>query len=206
MIRPLLFLLLLFPLTAQADLRTRVNVICVGAKCDAVEALGAQVVPALTSAHTSGVLLVEGEDPLARCLERLDRDKAPDVSSCVARKLGGIRQGAVLKESELDLYAVLVLQDYQTHVQGHATFLTPTGATFTTDVVLSPLAVHPDGTIDPISLKNPPAGAPVILTFHQLPERALLGGIAGMPQHRPLIRWSSPRGSGEHWGTAVVKR
>jgi hypothetical protein len=185
--------------------RALTRIICVGEKCDAVNGLGSQVIPTLTAHSKAGELMVEGDDPIASCLTRLERDKAPDVSSCVARRLGGFRQGTTLRENDADVYAVLVLQDVQSHVQGFVTFLTTAGRTVTTDVVLSPLAVLPDGTVEPISLERAGPDSPIILTFHDLPAKAAMAGLQGLPPHRVLIRSASQQGTGEYWGSAILK-
>jgi hypothetical protein len=187
-------------------LRILSDTVCPGDGCAAVELYGSTVAPALTSQVSTGRLTVDGESPFASCLERLDRDKVPAVASCIERRLGSRRAGEMLAAQGHDLYMVLVLaNDRGQAVQGEAVFLTAAGRTFVAPVILSPMEQQPDGAIQYTTIARARPDAPIVLGFHQLVERAAFAGIAGFPQHRPILEHSSPSGSGTYYGNAVVQ-
>lgn len=206
--RPLapVVLALLFALDASAQTnippRLLARTVCAGEKCDTVDHFAGQIAPSLTPHVTQGALMVGDEDPIAACMDRLDRSRTLDVARCVQRKLFGLKAGSALRETEHDGYLVLILKEERGRlIQGHVVLLTPSGQAVESDLLLS--AVSPDGMSSYQAGMAPP-DATIVVDLTSLAERAAMAGMQGIPPRREVINTAGPGGTARVFGTTLI--
>lgn len=198
-------LALLFSVTAAAQNtfppRLLARPVCVGGQCDNVNRFINEIAPALSPNHSAGTLLVDGEDPLARCLERVERSRTREVAQCVSRQLFGMKAGAALRDTEHDGYLVVLLKEERNQgIQGHVVLLTSFGQVMDADLLL--LGILPNGMGD-YAAGRAQSGATILVDVTSLAERAAFNGFRGIPPRRDVINVTTPAGSTKMFGTAL---
>lgn len=179
--------------------------ICAEKECETTERYARLVAPALSSNVVENTLLVDGEDPAAPCLDRLDRDNPETIGKCIQRKLDRREVAEALAAEGRDLYMVLVLRkDRKQAVHGMAVFVSSNRKTHLAYTHLSPMVVRPDGRVEYTTTELAVPGAPVIISVNGLSEWATMYGVASFPPHRPILEHTSPLVTGTYWGSALA--
>lgn len=187
------------PLAAQKVL---IRTVCVRANCATADRVAPYVAPTFPAGSANGILLVDGEDPIARCFEHPERTEPFDAATCVNNRLG-LREAAAMKEQGWDGYFVQVLAQKKgdSQVYGSGTLLTPAGQRARTPVTY--LLIQPNGMYYG-RIDEAPASAPILMDFGALSETAARLGLPGLPPHRDLVYFKDETQSGGWRGWALV--
>lgn len=183
--------------------RLLIRTICLGDRdCETINAITARIVPLLGTDSQAGTLTVNDADPIAPCLQRLDRDRDIEVAHCVEKTLFGNSAVEAMTAGGYDGYLLFILR-YQPRESawGQAVVLTPAGQSVNAAVNIG--QARPDGS--PLGyLKLPLEQQALFMVWGPFADAVERAGLIGLPPHRPIATFITPQGEATHLGSIYV--